>query len=67
MQKSGVVVLLQMLRLSLKPKSLHVFKTTCVCFKIEYGSYPGNAQSLWAFTNLSFAKFCEKVIENVYI
>ena len=55
MQKSGAVVLLKMLCLSLKPKSLHIFKATCACFKIEYGSNPGNAKSLWAFTNLSFA------------
>ena len=64
-QKSNVVVLLKMLRLSLKPKILHNFKTTWVFFKIENGPNSGNAKPLCAFTKLSLASFCKKVIENI--
>ena len=64
-QKSNVVVLLKMLRPSLKPKILHNFKTTWVFFKIENGPNSGNAKRLCAFTKLSMASFCDKVIENI--
>ena len=63
-QNTGAVVLLKMLRLSLKPKSFRNFKTTWVCFEIEYGPNSGNAKSLWAFSKLSFASCCKKLIEN---
>ena len=64
-QKWNVVVLLKMLRLSLKPKILHNFKTTWVFFKIENGPNSVNAKPLCAFTKLSIASFCKKVIENI--
>ena len=64
-QNTSAVVLLKMLRLSLKPKSLRNFKTTWIYFKIEYGPNSGNAKSLWAFTKLSFASCCKKLIENI--
>ena len=64
-QNTSAVVLLKMLRLSLKPKSLRNFKTTRIYFKIEYGPNSGNAKSLWAFTKLSFASCCKKLIENI--
>ena len=64
-EKSNVVVLLIMLRLSLKPKILHNFKITWIFFKIENGPNSSNAKPLCAFTKLSLASFCKKVIENI--
>ena len=64
-QKSNVVVLLKILRLSLKPKILHNFKTTWVFFKIENGPNFGNAKRLCAFTKLSIASCWKKVIESI--
>ena len=64
-QKSNVVVLLKIVRLSLKPKILHNFKTTWVFFKIENGPNSGNAKRLCAFTKWSTASFCKKVIESI--
>ena len=65
-QKSNVVVLLKKLRLSLKPKILHNFKTTWVFFKIGNGPNSGNAnRCVSAFTKLSSQSFYKKVIENI--
>ena len=63
-QKSNVVVLLIMLRLSLKPRILHKFKITWIFFKIENGPNSGNTKPLCAFW-LSLTSFCKKVIENI--
>ena len=63
-QKSNVVVLLIMLRLSLT-KILHNFKIMWIFFKIENGPNSSNAKPLCAFTKLSLASFCKKVIENI--